>query len=66
MPAAKPTQSLIKRALEAWLECGLPVGGVHVAPDGSVKILAPGEAEGVPSRIVEGNSCDAIFGVQSD
>jgi hypothetical protein len=65
MPAAKPTQGLIKRALEAWLECGLPVGGVHVAPDGSVKVLAPSECEGVASRAEGGNTCDDIFGAGS-
>lgn len=62
MPAAKPTASLIQRSLEAWMACGLPVGGVHVSPDGSVRILAPSECEGLTSSPVEGNSCDDLFG----
>ncbi|MBU2941916.1 hypothetical protein Q4525_09270 [Shimia thalassica] len=62
MPAAKPTSALIKRSIEAWLACGLQIGGVTVSPDGSVKILAPSECSGVTSATEGGNSCDALFG----
>lgn len=62
MPAARPTERLISRALAAWTNAGLAVGGIEVRPDGSIRILAPGEAKPVPSS-AEGQSCDDIFGV---
>ena len=34
------TEARIKRALAAWLAAGQQLGGLEVAPDGTVRILA--------------------------
>lgn len=44
MPAAKPTQKLIERAIAAWQEAGFVVGAVEVKPDGTVRIEGPAVA----------------------
>jgi len=41
MPLPKPSEAAIKRAINAWLACGLAVGSVSVSQDGSIRIEAP-------------------------
>lgn len=62
MPAARPTEALIARALRAWRAAGLEVGAIEVAPDGTVRILASPPASAQPPA--GGNSCDGRFGVR--
>lgn len=63
MPAARPTESLIRRTLAAWQAAGLDVGGVEVHPNGTVRILAPSAAAPLPSpQSGGGNTCDKLFG----
>lgn len=60
---ALTSEALIRRALAAWTDAGLPVGGVEVAPDGTVRILAPSEVAALASRDQrKGNTCDELFG----
>lgn len=61
---ALTSEALIRRALAAWTDAGLPVGGVEVAPDGTVRILAPAQADSLAlaRQGARGNSCDAVFG----
>jgi hypothetical protein len=41
MPAARPSESVIRNALNAWRAVmGTPPGGIEIAPDGTVRILA--------------------------
>lgn len=61
---ALTSEALIRRALAAWQDAGLPVGGVEVAPDGTVRILAPSEVAAIASsrgQHGKGNTCDDIF-----
>lgn len=55
------TEAAIRRALSAWRAAGLPVGGMEVTRDGTVRILAsaPPAAQDAPDR---GNSCDGKWG----
>jgi hypothetical protein len=62
MPAARPTQSLIERSLAAWKAAGLEVGGMEVQPDGTIRIVAPGETAPLRSRPKGANTCDQLFG----
>ncbi|WP_043827957.1 hypothetical protein [Cereibacter sphaeroides] len=41
MPAAKPSKTAITRAISAWKESGLEVGGMEIAADGTIRITAP-------------------------
>lgn len=41
MPAARATKAAIKRAIDAWREAGLEVGGMEVTPDGLIRITRP-------------------------
>jgi hypothetical protein len=44
MPAARPSESVIRNALNAWRAVmGTPPGGLEIAPDGTVRILAVDE-----------------------
>lgn len=63
MAHSLPTEALIKRSLAAWQSAGLAVAGIEVAPDGTVRILAPIDALRVASTRegVEGNTCDRVF-----
>lgn len=65
MPAARPSQSTIARALSAWQAAGLPVGRMIIR-DGAVIIEAlPEQAAAVqPSPSGGIRSCDQAFGVQ--
>lgn len=38
------TEARIKRALAAWLAAGQQLGGLEVAPDGTIRILASAPA----------------------
>ena len=61
MPAARPTEALIERTLRAWQSCGLPVGGIEVKGDGTIRVLAPSQIRPLVSGR-EDNSCDVLFG----
>jgi len=39
MPRARVTKAEISRAIEAVQACGLPVGGVEIAPDGTIRVI---------------------------
>lgn len=39
MPAAKPSQAQITRAVKGAMQGGFPVGAVEVCPDGTIRIL---------------------------
>lgn len=63
MPAARPSRRVIENAIAACKAQGLPVGGVEVTRDGTVRILASPVVGAVASD-QEGNTCDEVFGVQ--
>lgn len=65
MPAPRATQAVIRNAIKAVQECGLPVGTVEVAKDGTVRILAQSKERSLWSGGEE-PSCDEIFGVGSN
>jgi hypothetical protein len=61
---ALTSEALIRRALAAWTDAGLPVGGVEVTPDGTVRILGLEQAAILASargQNAKGNTCDDIF-----
>ena len=64
MAKAQPTAALIRNVLDAWKQhSGLPVGGVEVRPDGTVRVLAPIEALRIASADAAGKTtCDGAFG----
>ena len=41
MPSAPATKAEIQRVINAWRDLGLPVGGVEVDKNGTVRVLAP-------------------------
>lgn len=41
MPAAKPTEKQIERALNVWTRAGLDVGAIEIKPDGTLRIERP-------------------------
>lgn len=64
MPAARPTAAAIKRAINAWTDCGLTVGAIEVAPDGTIRIVAASSAAPLPSgKSPEEMECDRLFGM---
>jgi hypothetical protein len=65
MPPSRTTERLIKNAIDAWQACGLDVGAVEVLPGGGVRILAPSAVRPLPSPAGR-NTCDALFGEESD
>ncbi|RHZ92835.1 hypothetical protein D1114_16670 [Cereibacter sphaeroides] len=51
MPAASVTKSAISRAIAAWKESGLKVGGMEITKDGAIRITAAvDESEPGPQR----------------
>ena len=46
MGAVRATKAEMQRALEAWIAKGLPVGGMEVLPDGTIRVTAPVDREG--------------------
>ena len=60
---AQTTQAQIKRALRAWIDCGLAVGGVEVT-GATIRVLAPDTAKDLTSQ-PGGNTCDDIFNAGS-
>lgn len=61
----RTVEARLKRLLSTWTEAGQDVGAVEVAPDGTIRILAPHAVPALPSR-AEANSCDDIFGTGSE
>lgn len=41
MPAARPSKAAIKRAIDAWRDAGLEVGGMEITPDGMIRLMRP-------------------------
>lgn len=61
MPAAKPTQAQISRAIRGAMDAGVEVGGVETRPDGTVIVLAKNQI--APTNAPrEGRDCDSLFG----
>lgn len=44
MGAVRATKAEMARALEAWKGQGLPIGGMEILPDGTIRIIAPMDA----------------------
>jgi uncharacterized protein GlcG (DUF336 family) len=40
MPAPRATQAVIRNAIQAAQDCGVAIGAVEVAKDGTVRIVA--------------------------
>lgn len=63
----RTTSALIRRAVDACREAGVEVGAIEVRPGGVVRILAPHVVADNPAEAQEGeNTCDALFGAESD
>jgi len=54
-----------KRALAVWEAADREVGALEIFPDGCIRILAPDAVGAVPSPR-GGNSCDDLFGTESE
>lgn len=63
MPAARPTEAQIARAIRAAQKCGVEVRGIEVAPGGTVRILADAPEAGLALGAPEEDACDAMFGL---
>ena len=56
MAAARPSQAVIRNAIQAALACGLPVLGIEVTPEGGIGIIAdPAAAPTAAARSWERN-----------
>ena len=42
MPAARPSEAVIRNAIKAAQVCGVQIGAVEILPGGGVRILAAG------------------------
>lgn len=66
MPAARPSAAVIRNAIQAAQDCGLPIGAVEITRDGSVRILATVPGAALRSGAATGeNTCDSLFGGES-
>ena len=65
MSAARASAAVIRNAIKAAKDCGIPIGAVEVLRDGSVRILATTPEALLPSGDQEVNSCDGLFGEAS-
>lgn len=65
MSAARASAAVIRNAIKAAKDCGVPIGAVEVLRDGSVRILATTPEALLPSGDQEVNSCDGLFGEAS-
>ena len=63
MPAARPTEAQIARAIRAAQKCGVVVHGIEVAPGGTVRIIADAMPTGLASGAPEESACDELFGL---
>lgn len=50
MPAPRATKAVITNAIEAAKACGIVVGVIEVAKDGTVKIIAESVAQGYQGK----------------
>jgi hypothetical protein len=67
MPAARTTAALVKNAIEGAQRAGIAIGAVEVLPGGGVRILPPETVVGNAVQAQDGgNTCDEIFGRESD
>lgn len=55
-----------RRLLSVWEQSGRGVGALEIAPDGTIRILATDSVAPVPSPTGGKNTCDDIFGTESD
>ena len=62
MPPPRATESAMRRALSVWMDKGLPVAGMEVMPDGTIRILASSPEPRHPAPQTGRNSCDDLFG----
>ena len=66
MSAARASIAVIRNAIQAAQDCGVPIGAVEVLRDGSVRILAIKPEALLSSPDQEVNTCDGLFGEVSD
>lgn len=60
MPDPRSIEARARRLLSVWAASGRDVGAVEIAPDGTIRILAPEAVTPLPSR-TGGNTCDDVF-----
>lgn len=65
MPNPRSIEARARRLLSIWAEAGQGVGALEIAPDGTIRILAPEAVTPLPSQ-PEANSCDDIFDTGSE
>lgn len=64
MAATAPSQARITAAIAAAQQCGLPIAGVEIDRDGTLRILATPTAYALDTD-QKGNSCDELFSGKS-
>lgn len=66
MTDPRSIEARARRLLSVWAEAGQHVGALEIAPDGTIRILAPDAVTPLPSKD-GGNTCDEkFFGTGSD
>jgi hypothetical protein len=60
MPDPRSIEARVKRLLSTWAAAGQDVGAVEIAPDGTIRILAPDAVTPLRSK-AGGNTCDDVF-----
>lgn len=65
MSAARASAAVIRNAIKAARECGIPISAVEVLRERSVRILATPPEALLPSGDQGVNSCDGLFGEAS-
>lgn len=62
MSAARASTAVIRNAIQAAQDRGVPIGAIEVLKDGSVRIVATPTDAGITSAVQGVNSCDSLFG----
>lgn len=65
MPAARPSQAVIRNAIKAAQLCGMDIGAIEVTPDGGVRIVAASTGTPLTSPEQGEDAWDAATGLRS-
>jgi hypothetical protein len=65
MADPRSIEARARRLLSVWAEAGQNVGAIEIAPDGTIRILAPDAVTPLRSGSGE-NTCDDVFRTGSE
>lgn len=66
MSNPRTLEARARRLLSVWEQSGRGVGALEITPDGTIRILATDSVAPITSPTGGENSCDELFGTESD